>query len=147
MALVEGARRLAGGEAAQTERLLGVEMVELNPVIDSGNRTGKLAVWLTLVFAFGWSVLAWDLSMGLSLHFQSALYSWWFFMGGWLCALTLFALLMHWWRSHLDADHLADTTIPHEHAGLIKIAGAALPASGLPDASDRRLLGAWIQIR
>jgi hypothetical protein len=26
-------------------------------------------------------------------------------MGGWLCALTMFALLLHWWRSNLDADH------------------------------------------
>ena len=33
---------------AQTGRILGVEMVELNPVIDSENRTGKLAVWLIL---------------------------------------------------------------------------------------------------
>jgi arginase len=33
---------------AQTGKLLGVEMVELNPVIDSENRTGKLAVWLIL---------------------------------------------------------------------------------------------------
>ena len=45
---------------------------------------GKLAIWLGFAFTFGWSVLAWDLSMGMSLHFQSALYSWWFFMGGWL---------------------------------------------------------------
>jgi arginase len=33
-------------KVAQTGRILGVEMVELNPVIDSENRTGKLAVWL-----------------------------------------------------------------------------------------------------
>ena len=32
----------------QTGRVLGVEMVELNPVIDTENRTGKLAVWLIL---------------------------------------------------------------------------------------------------
>lgn len=62
---------------------------------------GKLAVCLVLVFAFGWSVLAWDLSMGLSLHFQSTLYGWWFFMGGWLSALALFSLLVMWWRSYL----------------------------------------------
>ena len=67
---------------------------------------GKLAVWLTLAFAFGWSVLAWDLSMGLSLHFQSALYGWWFFMGGWVNALALFALLTMWWRNHLGAYEL-----------------------------------------
>lgn len=35
-------------KVAQTGKLLGVEMVELNPVIDSENRTGKLAVWLIL---------------------------------------------------------------------------------------------------
>ncbi len=33
-------------KVADTGRLLGVEMVELNPVLDSENRTGKLAVWL-----------------------------------------------------------------------------------------------------
>ena len=58
---------------------------------------GKLAVF-ALLFAFGWSVLAWDLSMGLSPHFQSTLYGWWFFMGGWLCALMLFALLVRAWN-------------------------------------------------
>ena len=59
---------------------------------------GKLAVVLVLLFGMGFSVLSWDLSMGLSLHFQSTLYSWWFFMGGWLCALMLFALLLLAWN-------------------------------------------------
>jgi hypothetical protein len=66
---------------------------------------GKLSVALALLFGFGWSVLSWDLSMGLSLHFQSALYSWWFFMGGWLSALALFTLLTLWWRRQLDPAH------------------------------------------
>ena len=35
-------------KAAQTGKLLGVEMVELNPVLDTENRTGRLAVWLIL---------------------------------------------------------------------------------------------------
>jgi hypothetical protein len=63
---------------------------------------GKLAVVMVAVFAIGWSVLSWDLSMGLSPHFQSTLYSWWFFMGGWLCALMLFSILVRAWNSHLD---------------------------------------------
>jgi hypothetical protein len=63
---------------------------------------GKLAVVLVAVFAVGWSVMSWDLSMGLSPHFQSSLYSWWFFMGGWLCALMLFSLIVRAWNSHLD---------------------------------------------
>jgi hypothetical protein len=65
---------------------------------------GKLAVFLALAFGYGWSILAFDLSMGLSLHFQSTLYGWWFFMGGWLCSLTLFTLLVLAWRRYLRAD-------------------------------------------
>ena len=76
---------------------------------------GKLAVFVVLLFAFGWSVLSWDLSMGLSLHFQSTLYSWWFFMGGWLCALTVFALLIMAWNRFLGtADGLIQETHFHD---------------------------------
>ena len=73
---------------------------------------GKLAVWVVLVFGFGWSVLAWDLAMGLNLHFQSTLYSWWFFMGAWLSALMLFALLIMAWNRFLDG---ADGLIQEAH--------------------------------
>ena len=76
---------------------------------------GKLAVFCVLAFAFGWSVLSWDLSMGLSLHFQSTLYSWWFFMGAWLCALMLFALIVMAWNRRLDgADGLIQTVHFHD---------------------------------
>ena len=80
---------------------------------------GKLSVWLVLVFAFGWSVLAWDLSMGLSLHFQSALYGWWFFMSGWLNAMALFALLTMWWRNHLGAYELVREVHFHDLGKLV----------------------------
>jgi len=33
-------------KVAQTGKIIGMEMVELNPVFDIANRTGKLAVWL-----------------------------------------------------------------------------------------------------
>ncbi len=67
---------------------------------------GKLAVWLCLTFAFFWSVLAFDLSMTLDTHFYSALYGWWFFMGGWLGALMAWSLLVMWWRKYLDVYDL-----------------------------------------
>jgi hypothetical protein len=67
---------------------------------------GKLAVFLALAFGYGWSILGFDLSMGMSLHFQSTLYSWWFFMGGWLCSLTSFTLLVMAWRRFLGAEAL-----------------------------------------
>ncbi|HEU5174119.1 MAG TPA: hypothetical protein VFT96_05140 [Gemmatimonadaceae bacterium] len=87
---------------------------ERREIHSTHSRQGKLAVWLGFAFAFGWSVLAWDLSMGMTLHFQSALYSWWFFMGAWLCALTLFSLLMLAWRRFLAADHLITESHFHD---------------------------------
>ena len=81
---------------------------------------GKLAVWTVLLFGFGWSVLAWDLSMGLSLHFQSTLYSWWFFMGGWLSALSLFGVLVLIWNRFLNtADGLIEERHFHDIGKLI----------------------------
>jgi hypothetical protein len=80
---------------------------------------GTLAVWLLLAFGFGWSVLSWDLSMGLSLHFQSALYGWWFFMGGWLNALALFSLLLMWWRSYLGAYEIVREVHFHDVGKLV----------------------------
>lgn len=80
---------------------------------------GKLAVWVCLAFGFGWSVLAWDLSMGLSLHFQSALYGWWFFMGGWLNALGLFALLTMAWRRYFGAHELIRENHFHDLGKLV----------------------------
>lgn len=76
---------------------------------------GKLAVFQVLVFGFGWSVLGWDLSMGLSAHFQSTLYSWWFFMGGWLCSLMIFSMLVRAWNAHFNgADGLITETHFHD---------------------------------
>ena len=64
---------------------------------------GRLAVYLTLTFGFGWTVLAWDLSMSMDYHFQSTMYGWQVFMGGWLVMLMLFSLLLRWWRNFLGA--------------------------------------------
>ena len=75
---------------------------------------GKLAVWLCLAFGFFYTVYAWDLSMTLDLHFQSALYGWWFFMGGWLAALLTWSLLVMAWRRHLDIYDLVEETHFHD---------------------------------
>ena len=67
---------------------------------------GYLAVFLVLAFAMGWSLLSWDLSMTLDMHFQSTLYGWWVFMGGWLGGIMTFTLLVLWWRRYLGAYDL-----------------------------------------
>jgi len=106
---------------------------------------GKLAVFLAIVFGFGWSVLAWDLSMGLSLHFQSALYSWWFFMGGWLCALTSFTLLALAWRRHLRTDLITEgtSTISGSCASPSPPSGAISPSAS----SSSSGTGTWVRRR
>ena len=91
----------AAGLRARMRAGFGEERRELH---STHSLQGKLAVILALLFGYGWSLLAFDLSMGLSLHFQSTLYGWWFFMGAWLCALTLFSLLVMAWRRFLGAE-------------------------------------------
>lgn len=75
---------------------------------------GKLAVFLVILFGYGWSILSFDLSMGMSLHFQSTLYGWWFFMGGWLCSLTLLTLLTLAWRRFLGAEAIINDIHFHD---------------------------------
>ena len=67
---------------------------------------GKLAVFLILAFAFGWIVLAWDLSMSVDYHFQSTMYGWQIFMGGWVVALMIQSILVRLWRNALGAEEL-----------------------------------------
>ena len=62
---------------------------------------GKLAVFLGFAFAFGWIVLSWDLSMSLDPHFQSTMYGWWFFMGGWVTAIASWTIIVLAWRRYL----------------------------------------------
>ena len=66
------------------------------------SKQGYMAVALAFSFAFGWIVLSWDLSMSLDLHFQSTMYGWWVFMGGWVAALASFTILTMAWRKYLD---------------------------------------------
>ena len=101
--LPEAGAKWAAGLRARMRQGFGDERRELH---STHSLQGKLAVFLALAFGYGWSILAFDLSMGLSLHFQSTLYGWWFFMGGWLCALTLFSLLVMTWRHFLHAESL-----------------------------------------
>jgi hypothetical protein len=62
---------------------------------------GRLAVFLGFAFVFGWIVLSWDLSMSIDPHFQSTMYGWWFFMGGWVTALASWTIIVMAWRRYL----------------------------------------------
>lgn len=75
---------------------------ERREIHSTHSRQGYMAVALAFSFAFGWIVLSWDLSMSLDLHFQSTMYGWWVFMGGWVAALASFTILTMAWRRYLD---------------------------------------------
>ena len=109
--LPEAGAQWAAGLRARMRNGFGDERREVH---STHSLQGKLAVFLALAFGYGWTILAFDLSMGLSLHFQSALYGWWFFMGAWLCALTLFTLLVMSWRRFLGAEALIGDNIFHD---------------------------------
>ncbi len=85
----------AAGIRAKMRASFGEERRELH---STHSLQGKLAVVMALVFGFGWCVLAWDHSMSLDYHFFSTMYGWQVFMGGWLVALMVFAVLLRWWK-------------------------------------------------
>ena len=65
---------------------------------------GKLAVLSFWCSGSGWMVLSWDLSMSLDYHFQSTMYGWQVFMGGWVVALMIQSILVRLWRNALGAE-------------------------------------------
>lgn len=75
---------------------------------------GRLAVFLVLAFAYGWIVLSWDLSMSLDPHFQSTMYGWWFFMGGWVTALASWTIIVMAWRRYLGRYDLIEDKHFHD---------------------------------
>jgi len=75
---------------------------------------GRLAVFLGFAFVYGWIVLSWDLSMSLDPHFQSTMYGWWFFMGGWVAALASWTLIVLAWRRYLGRYDLIEEKHFHD---------------------------------
>lgn len=78
------------------------------------SKQGKMAVFLALLFGFGWSMLAWDLSMSMDYHFQSTMYGWQVFMGGWLVNLMIFAMIVRAWRNYLGAHDVITDVHLHD---------------------------------
>jgi hypothetical protein len=97
--LPEGGAKWARGLRERMRRGYGDERRELH---STHSLQGKLAVFLGFAFVFGWIVLAWDLSMSLDPYFQSTMYGWWFFMGGWVASLASWTIIVMAWRRYLN---------------------------------------------
>ncbi len=96
--LAESGARWARGIRERMRRGFRDERRELH---STHSLQGRLAVFLGFAFVLGWIVLAWDLSMSIDPHFQSTMYGWWFFMGGWVTALASWTIIVMAWRRYL----------------------------------------------
>jgi hypothetical protein len=109
--LPEWGANWAKGLRDRMRRGFGDERRELH---STHSLQGRLAVVLALVFGLGWVVLAWDLSMSVDPHFQSTMYGWQFFMGGWLSSIMSLALLSRFWRNQLGAHEVITESHFHD---------------------------------
>lgn len=109
--LPEWGANWAKGIRARMRAGFGDERRELH---STHSLQGRLAVFLALVFGFGWVILSWDLSMSVDPHFQSTMYGWQFFMGGWLCNIMLLAMLSRFWRNQMGAQDVITETHFHD---------------------------------
>ncbi|HLA15211.1 MAG TPA: hypothetical protein VJZ25_09330, partial [Gemmatimonadaceae bacterium] len=107
----EAGARWARGLRARMRRGFRDERREIH---STHSLQGRLAVFLGFAFVFGWIVLSWDLSMSLDPHFQSTMYGWWFFMGGWVAALASWTLIVLAWRRYLGRYDLIEEKHFHD---------------------------------
>ncbi len=104
--LPEYGAKWAAGWRAKMRQGFGDERRELHT---QHSRQGKLGVAVCIAFVVGWSFMAWDYSMTISLHFQQTMYAWIIFMSGWQGMIMLLSLLCMWWQKHLQADDIVTT--------------------------------------
>ena len=109
--LPEWGANWAKGIRARMRSGFGDERRELH---STHSMQGRLAVFLALAFGFGWVMLSWDLSMSIDPHFQSTMYGWQFFMGGWICSIMLLSIMLRLWRNQMGAHHVITDSHFHD---------------------------------
>jgi Polysulphide reductase, NrfD len=100
--------RIAGDFDGSPEQLARVE-----------RRIRRLAPLLVVLYAYLFSVLAFDLIMSLSPYWYSNLFGAYYFMGSFLTGLTMLALMMVYWRGRLGLGALVGTQQFHDLGKLI----------------------------
>ena len=100
--------RIAGDFDGSAEHLAVVE-----------RRLRRLAPLLCVLYAYLFSILAFDLMMSLSPYWYSTLYGAYYFMGAFLTGLTMLALMTAYWRGRLGLGLLIGTQQFHDLGKLI----------------------------
>lgn len=100
--------RLVGNYDGSAEALAKVEI-----------RLVRLAVALCLLYAYMFSLIAFDLVMSLAPYWISNLFGAFFFIGAFLTGLTMLAMMMVYWRKRLGLEEVIDVHDFHDLGKLV----------------------------
>ncbi len=82
-------------------------------------RLSWLAPLLCFVYAYAFTLIAFDLIMSMAPYWVSTLFGAFFFMGAFLTGLTMLGLMMVFWRGRLGAAHLIGRQQFHDLGKLV----------------------------
>ena len=100
--------RIAGDYTGTPEQLQKLE-----------HRVHWLAPLMCILYAYMFTILAFDLIMSLAPYWLSNLFGAFFFMGAFLTGLTMLALMMVYWRKRLGMEEVIDVHDFHDLGKLI----------------------------
>lgn len=109
----------AGWRKPLYERLLGDFRASDDELATLDRRSRRLAPLLCLLYAYLFTVLAFDLIMSLAPYWISTLFGAYYFMGAFLTGLTGLGLLMLFWRKRLGLESLIARQQFHDLGKLI----------------------------
>ena len=109
----------AGWRRALYERIAGDFDGSPGQLAVVERRLRRLAPLLCVLYAYVFSILAFDLMMSLSPYWYSNLYGAYYFMGAFLTGLTMLALMMVYWRGRLGLGQLIGTQQFHDLGKMI----------------------------
>ena len=110
---------VTGWRRALYERLLGDYSGTPEQLARVEDRVHRLAPILCLVYAWLFTLLAFDLIMSLAPYWISTLFGAFFFMGAFLTGLTMLGLMMVYWRGRLGMGEMIGRQQFHDLGKLI----------------------------
>jgi hypothetical protein len=82
-------------------------------------RLDRLAPLFLVLYAYLFTLIAFDLIMSLAPYWYSTLFGWWFFMGAYLTGITTLGLMTVYWRRRLGLQQLIGRQQFHDLGKLV----------------------------
>ena len=110
---------MTGWRRRLCDRVAGSYTGTPEQVARNRKRLGVFSALLLVVYAYGFSLIGFDLIMSLAPYWISTLFGAFFFMGAFLTGLTTLALMMIYWRSRLGMQEVIGLQQFHDLGKLI----------------------------